>query len=409
MGPGCVCDPTTGDDAFTAADSASQQCVMPCPTVEIEINNTPAANDDLVQVQSVHPPGRPIVDCRIRATSSCPMAATIVLTNPDGRLRFPGPGDRTCPVTVPNDGSWVPFRISGETGSQAIGDAVIQAHCNAAEGELKGQKALTVFWFDQPQINIAAGGAYALSGGRYTVTGAHAVDYSAQARIRPAGVDCSAPQVRNLRIGILQTALAGVATRNTWGNPAVRWRAGVAAGTTIRVPSQYRYTCNQPASANDSEATVAPLYDQPGKGGTLSANSLKPPVGCAGGGAATSFDTPSSPAAATYTLPVRDAGGAEVADVDWGLSSATRADSFDTYVVVFNTASNEFVALRKRGWRTNVDSSAAGAQRASPDAADAAVTANPVTAAPYANEIRNQAANRVTAPVDPAVTTTFTK
>lgn len=409
MGPGCVCDPTTADDAFTPADAASQQCVLPCPTVEIEVNNTPTATDDLVQVQSVHPPGRPIVNCRIRAISSCPMAATIVLTNPDGRLRFPGSGDRTCSVTVPNDGSWVPFRISGETGSQAIGDAVIQAHCNTADGELKGQKALTVFWFDQPQINIAAGGQYALSGGRYIVTGANAVNYSAQARIRPAGVDCSAPQVRNLRIGILQTALASVVGRITWGNPAVRWRAGVAAGTTIRVPSQYRRTINLPTSSNDSEATVAPLYDQPGKGATLSANSLKPPVGCAGGGAATSYDTPANPAPATYTLPIRDAAAAEVADVDWQLTSVTVEPSFDTYVVVFNTASNEFSALRRRGWRVNVNSSAAGAQRAAPDAADAAVTANPLTAAPYGNDIVNQAANQVTAPVDAAVTTTFTK
>ena len=65
-------------------------------------------------------------------------------------------------------------------------------------------------------------------------------------------------------------------------------------------------------ACNDVAATVAPLYDQPGKADTLDANSLKRPTGCPGGGPATSFDTPSTPAPARFTLRASDAGGTQV-------------------------------------------------------------------------------------------------
>ena len=70
--------------------------------MEIEINDTPATNDDLVELKCDHPAHQNTVNCRIRATAAGP-ASTVVLTNPDGRLRFPGPGDTTTTLTVPGD------------------------------------------------------------------------------------------------------------------------------------------------------------------------------------------------------------------------------------------------------------------------------------------------------------------
>src|SRR5260370_32664747 len=118
---------------------------------------------------------------------------TIVLTTPEGRLRFPDTADTTKAVILPTDGSWVSFEISGEKGSTAIGDAIIEAHCQTATGDLKGSKPVTVFWLDNVQIKITAGGNYTKSGGRFTVGGGPAVDYSPKARILPHPGGSQAP------------------------------------------------------------------------------------------------------------------------------------------------------------------------------------------------------------------------
>lgn len=248
--------------------------------MEIEINNTPATNDDLVGLKCEHPAHRHTVDCRIRATSACPTASTVVLTNPDGRLRFPGPSDTTTTVTVPGDGSWVGFQISGERGSAAIGDAVIEAHCNAATGPLKASKAVTVFWFDQAGITLTQGGNYTLAGGVYTVVGNFACGFSSQARIRPAAVDCAAPQVARLRIAIMQES-SNFRIVNTWNTPTVAWVPAAPAGTSITVPTTMADTTTYDPSVtqpvNDGVAGAFPLY-------VNTANGLKPPIGCTGGG-----------------------------------------------------------------------------------------------------------------------------
>ncbi len=110
--------------------------------MEIEINNTSTSDDDWL-MQCPHDP-RHALPCRIRTTGSPANDVTTVLTNPDGRLRFPGEKDVSKTVTVPSDGSWVTFQISGHTGSDAIGDAVIEAHCQDAAGAVLARKDVTV-------------------------------------------------------------------------------------------------------------------------------------------------------------------------------------------------------------------------------------------------------------------------
>jgi hypothetical protein len=56
--------------------------------VSIQINNTPLAKDDVVQVKCDHPVRRFTVPCRIRLIGPATAPLTIVLTNPDGRLRL---------------------------------------------------------------------------------------------------------------------------------------------------------------------------------------------------------------------------------------------------------------------------------------------------------------------------------
>jgi hypothetical protein len=168
-----------------------------------------------------------------------------------------------------------------------------------------------------------------------------------------------------------------------------------------------RETKNVTVTANDSEASVAPLYDQPGKTGTLDSNSLKPPKGCSGGAAATSFDTPSRPTPPSLTIPATTAAGTNVGRVEYSFENVTHRDNFRAWVAVFNTSTNGFCVLRERIWRTDMDSAASTPQQPTVEAATAPTT-TPVTARPFSNAHSNDPANRTMGAAG-AATTTFTK
>src|SRR5208283_2164692 len=101
-----------------------------CAPVEFEINNTPSTLDDLVSVKCLLPAGAATTPCRIRTKSKKSGGFTVVLTNPDHRLRF-GTDKETLRVDVPAKGAWFNFEISGAKGSDTLNDAVIEAHCES--------------------------------------------------------------------------------------------------------------------------------------------------------------------------------------------------------------------------------------------------------------------------------------
>jgi len=404
----CRRDPapaSSGHRADRRCDDPVQPCPLHCPPLEIEVNNTPATDDDYVQIKCTFPPGRHRVPCRIRVRNAGPESPTIVLTNPDGRLRFPGDTDTTKTLSVPANGSWASFEISGETGSNALDDAVIEAHCQTPTGAVLATKTVTVFWFDQAQIGVTAGGSYSVVAGRFEPVGGNAVNYSAQARLRPAGARCAAPQIANLRIGILQNGLAPATRTLRYDNPTIGWSSGVAPGTTVSVPTTIELSWSQTGDANDSAASVAPLYDQPGKADQLDANSLRPPLGCTNGGAATSFDSPSGGAAATLTQDARSAAGAVVGTITYRFVNRSEDSAFITWAALFDTVTHEVCALRERTWSLHIDSAGAGPQRATPAATDRAPTQVPIVGGAFANTLQRQSGPTAVGPA----TTTFTR
>lgn len=127
------------------------------PYVEIEINDTAATDDDYVVWSPTF--------CRARAVGLTSAAAPmdIVLTNdnaadiPDGgNVRFaafqsPWPVATTAtattlPLSLPADGTWVPFVIAGEFGSPSTNDkdTLIEAHVDTASGVVCGKQCLMV-------------------------------------------------------------------------------------------------------------------------------------------------------------------------------------------------------------------------------------------------------------------------
>ena len=319
--------------------------------VQVEVNNTPAVNDDVVPLQWFHPPHREVVHSRIRITPGASAPLPVLITNPDSRLRFPSPADATLAVTLAANGAWSAFDITGETASAARGDAKIEVHHTNAAGEILARRDLTVFTFDPAHMTLTQGGEYHLVGGNYTAAPV-AVRFSAAATIKPAGLDCTVPQIANLKISIMQESSNFIITK-TWTTPVMAWNAGVAAGTTVNVPPAMRETTTYAAAVvqpvNDGLAGAGPLYSR-------QAGALMPPTGCAGGGAATSSDTPGQPVAPTFAQ-VFNVGGAPVGTVTWTvLAGTTRTENFRTYCVVINTVTNVFSNLKEAIWTLAADS-----------------------------------------------------
>ena len=390
---------TTGSKTVTASCGGSSKSVtVRVLDIEIQINQTPAANDDLVQLNCLHPVARKTVPCRIRLLGPSSSAQSVVLVNPDGRLRFPNVANTTVSVSLPAAGGWAAFSISGQTVSTAIGDAKIVAHLGSAGGQTLKTKAVTVFTFDPSQMKLTQGGNYGFVGNTWTVPGGVAVNFSSSGTLKPAGLDCAAPQITKLRVGIMQESSA-YASGTVWDTPTIAWIAATPSGTTIHVPNSMSQTVTYAPAVvqpvNDGLAGASPLYDN-------SATALTPPTGCAGGAAATSNDTPSDPTTTTFTLPITQ-GGTTVANATWtNRVKVTRKEQFRTFSVEFNTATNAFCALRQATWSLNADSTLAN-QKAIVNA-DAVASANPAIGV----QANNAATQKTTAAVG-AATTAFTK
>src|SRR5581483_3349389 len=68
--------------------TAKSPVVLQKVVLEIEINNTSTATDDIVQLKCAVPAHRHKVSCQIRLKKAMPADVNVVLTNPDGKLRF---------------------------------------------------------------------------------------------------------------------------------------------------------------------------------------------------------------------------------------------------------------------------------------------------------------------------------
>jgi hypothetical protein len=356
-------------------------------SLDIQINNTTATNDDLVVLNSTHPAQQFNVNCQMRLQGPSVGNVTVVLSNPDGRLRFPGPGNTTVNLTLDAAGAFSAFQISGNAASAAMNDAVI--HMALTNGSEITTKGVTVVSFDTASMQLTQGNAYnfvgpAATAVSYAAAGNLAVSFSSSARLRPAGVDCTVPQLKDLRMAIMQETSA-MDFETTWDTPTI---AFTGATQPVTVPATRRSTrvfdpaVAQPINDGFNLATdhAFPLYSK-------LAAALQPPSGCSGSAAAQSTDGPNHPTSPTSQLPIQDGTGATIATVTWtNRINTTRVQNFRTFCAVFNQVSNAFFSLREATWSLNTDSAAAAPQLASVNA-DAPAAANPTAVAPQANNV----------------------
>ncbi|WP_322044144.1 hypothetical protein [Paraburkholderia sp. J67] len=393
---------TTGRSTTTpVADKQRKELLVDSDVLEIQINDTPTANDDCVQVKCDCMQHRHNAPCRIRLRKPGSGDITAVLTNPDGRLRFAGAGDTTTTVVVPGSGAWVSFEISGEKGSQAIDDAVIEAHRDSADGEVLARKPVTVFWFDQAKMDLKVGSAYAIGRDMYQPQDREGITHSAQARLQPDGLDYSASPLSVLKVGIVQNDMTnGFSGETVWGNPTIEWYLDVPPGTKTSVPAQYHEVWNTVGINNDTDPYSTPLYDQPGTPEDPNhwEHSTMPPINCPGGGPTLSADGPATPTDDARTQTATDTDGDEVGTVTYPVTRYRVSGKFMVWTVIFNTKTKEVCPLRQRGWSVDATSSATTPQLIKIDAHDAPVTLKPVLDR-IANDVVNDPANRFKGPI----------
>jgi hypothetical protein len=384
--------------------------------LEIQVNNTEPTKDDIVQVMSEHPPHVFIVPCQIRVKDPRPTAPVrIDLLDPNHRLKFSLPTDTTVgnllTVDVPTDGNWVPFEIAGAVASETKGDAQIEAFYRS---EAVAVKNVTVFTFEKAKISVKKGGTYVLVGDTYGPDNGVAVSFSATARLKPARLDCTAPQIANLRVGIVAEMSNGLFRRTTtYDRPRVKWVPDPSLppaphGTKVTVKNQVReeilYDSGPLSMSISRVGGAAPLWDI--------GDALKPPTGCTGAGAATSFAAPIRPGLRPTSEPMvlRSDDNPQVtkaAEVTWTrLVSTTLEMSFRTYCVVADTTGTEkkFCALRRTEWELNVDSKGPRAKQRAIVHGDDVPTFDP---APPPDTDPKFFTRHIQ--VDAATTTTFTK
>ena len=424
--------PNAGPNAGSRCDSAVADCPVHCPKIEIEINDTATTTDDLVPIKCLIPAGAETIRCRIRAVGGAAPSNTVVLTNPDHRLRFPGDADTMKTIDLPKDGSWSEFEISGATGSAVLNDAIIEVHCDTAAGALLAKKPVTVFWFDDVHIDVTAAGKYEVFADmQFRVMGKPAVFLKARARIRPEGVDGGAPQIRDLRVGIMQNSLPPNdkeprRRRVLYGPPTMEWLPDVKPKTRVKLPAQWYRTHATNKISNDSMPEAAPFYAlPPEKKGSKKSAPAKSPLGTKDGGITESQDDPGTPLRGALKVRVTDGSGnsaiKEPVKDDSGLSvesgpviggsgktlgtatypfqRVTHKQKFFTWAAIFNVKTKAFCCLRQRGWTLDLDSGDPKKLEAVPDAADTAPTVAPVTDPPFSNDLNEDPQNWSNGPV----------
>jgi hypothetical protein len=361
------------------------------PRVAIEVNHTSSQNDDVVQVQSTIPARRNKVMARARALDNPSQDLSVVITNPDGRLRFPDSGDTTKSLSLPENGAWVDFEISGEIASDSKDDALIEAHCGSASEVVCGRENATVFTFDSASIKVTALGTYQLTdgfGGKYQPGNDPTVKYEAQATIKPSGLDCSVAPLKDLRVGILQN-IEGSAHYYRLSDPEVQFAGGAPSGARVTVPDVIELRVTLPDKYNDSNPAVAPLYDRPGAGTTtIDANSQVLPGGCGQSTPpkATSRDSPGFENK-LRTRALEDTTGAEVGQTIYHrIEQVSILDSFRVWVAVWDMTPSGVTLLRETTWSVDADSSRTAVQKGTSAGSDSAAAISPVIDPPYAKE-----------------------
>ncbi len=237
---------TTTGELFPPLTTAGEHHISLLP-VEINVNDTADAKDDMVRKEQKigTTAWRQWIPCTVKIPESGPgkTITSIGVTAESGTMKFsdaqakPGDSDAGAAnvnVTLDAQGQGK-FWITGITQSTNKGDSKLQIRKNGATGDVLATQSMTVFWFDAT-ITFPSQSAASKAGDLYGITNPqYAWTFSGDATIKPSGLDSTAPQIANMRLGFVQN----VQTTRKWhvNNPTVQAGSGAPSSSTVTVAS----------------------------------------------------------------------------------------------------------------------------------------------------------------------------
>ncbi|MBI3817937.1 MAG: hypothetical protein HY286_04540 [Planctomycetes bacterium] len=392
--------PVVGDYVFTA--KCGDELTVVIHVIDVKIEIAAAGNqDDIVRLKGTFPDKRFKVQCSVSVLA--PKDLTVVLENPDGHVRFhesltDNDISTELVLILPKDGMPVTFAISGETSSAVLGDALIEAHVDSPYGNVCGKIAATVFYLGDASIDLTKGaGSYVIYPDKISSDTPPAITYAAKATLKPAGVDCTVAQTKDLFIGITQNIKpTGTIIIN---NPVLVWDNGVPSGTQVAVHNSATLTLTSVGYLQDSIADADPLYDKPGLPGdeTFDPDSLVKPVGCPPntgipGDAATSLDTPNA-LWGVISFPATKSDGSRVGTLNYTIASITSDGDFISWVVCYDQSDNSIQPIRQSHWTSHIDSTNLAGSGVTIMSLNSDVSVIPITGAPFGNEYSKTLSN----------------
>lgn len=324
---------------------------------EIQVNHSVATDDDYVQIKDEICSQLFKTVSRAKVTGYPPSKVSVTLVNPDKRLGFPA--DSTLELDLPANGDWVNFEFTGQNKSKKIGDAKIVLHHGKANGPVCKEQSVTVFWFDNDSIEGASGNRYVYdkTKGKFQADPNPAITIRGHANIKPDSLNCSAPQIKDLVVGIVQNS-----TRASYIikyiNPQFKWTPLAVRGDKVSYFKELGLaTLVTKKTLDNTPGDPNPVYDM-----TIT----NPPAPC-GSGNTVIDDNPGyqslPPSHQTLDLMSH---GVVVAQVTYELEIRVDVD-FMCWTVIYDKGTRDVVPLIRRGWQVNAVSSSNPGDRVSID------------------------------------------
>lgn len=342
---------------------------------EIEVNNTAATDDDYVQIKDDICSHVFTTPCQVKVTGYPPSDVAVTLVNSDDRLGFPT--DQKITLTLPASGTWVAFSMTGQEKSKKVGDAKIELHHGGESDPVCKKQTATVFWFNKDSIKGERGNRYVYDplAGSFNADPYPAVTMRGHANLQPDAANCSAHQITNLVVGMVQDSLHLNYSYN-YKRPKFVWTALAAKGDVVTYPEEIDNVYSVPGTLLDS-LTNGPLYDM---------TNTNPPAPC-GTGDSFITDAPGFPSGLPAQFITLDllAHGNIVAQVTYELVVSVDA-AFMSWTVIYDNASggSDVTPLIRRGWDVDAVSTSRRGDRVSIDWFSHRSTC-PVTTPPTAN------------------------
>lgn len=325
------------------------------------------------------------------------------MTNPDGRLRFTGENDTTKTLTLPADGTWVPFSISGQTRSAAVNDAIVEAHKDQADGPVLGTEDMTVFYIGDATFTMTQGGAYQLLAGPndtviYAPQGVPAVTYEATAKLKPDGLECPG-ELADCGIPYIGFTNNVIGASFQVDYSFLRFDPDPAAppNQQCQVPSKMQVLFDIPQAQlpmQDVDAAASDPLQSKADGW------VDLPSPC-GKGPIKGLDTPSLTFPRLRREDCITTGGVKLATAVYEVSRMVMNFRFRLYLVTYDQTANVICAVKCIDWSVSVDSNLANQKATTGQAADC--TSNPKTGAPFINDYASDPAHHSIAGVGPPI------